>query len=121
MASTRNINSPGDYKLEQQTFARNLDTNLYKYGANGMAYNPGLPCGGSAPPSLMWRDALSGNPIEIESALFGINSTNLVNPAPAVVPQLKTLRETKFFDRMSLVMPKDLVVPANQRAFPVPE
>ena len=44
----------------------------------------------------MWRDALSGNPIEIESSLFGINSTNLVDPAPAVIPQLKTLRETKF-------------------------
>ena len=121
MASTRSKNDRGDYKLEQQAFARNLDTNLYKYGANGMAYNPGLPCGGSAPPSLMWRDALSGNPIEIESALFGINSTNLVNPAAPVVPQLKTLRDTKFFDRMPLVMPKDLVVPSNQRAFPVPE
>ena len=121
MASTRNKNSPGDYKLEQQAFTRNLDANLYKYGSNGMAYNPGLPVGGSAPPSLMWRDALSGNPIEIESALFGINSTNLVNPASAVVPQLKTLRDTKFFDRLPLVMPQDLVVPSNQRSFPGPE
>ena len=73
MASTRNKNAPGDYKLEQQAFTRNLDANLYKYGSNGMAYNPGLPSGGSAPPSLMWRDTLSGNPIEIESSLFGIN------------------------------------------------
>ena len=121
MASTRNKNAPGDYKLEQQAFARNLDANLYKYSSNGMAYTPGLPVGGSAPPSLMWRDALSGNPIEIESSLFGINSTNLVNPASAVVPQLKTLRDTKFFDRMPIVMPQDLVVPSNQRSFPVPE
>jgi len=116
MASTRNNNTPGDYKLQQEVFTNNLDANLYKYGSNGMAYNTGLPSGGSAPPSLMWRDALSENPIDIESSLFGINSTNLVTPQGPVVPQLKTLRETKFFDRLPLVMPKDLVAPTGQRA-----
>ena len=121
MSSTRNINTPGDYKQQQDVFSRNLDINLYKYGSNGMAYNPGLPNGGSAPPSKMWRDSLSSNPIEIESVLFGINSTNLVNPQSAVQPQLKTLRTTQFFDRLPLVMPKDLVIPSNQRSFPVPE
>jgi hypothetical protein len=121
MASTRNINTCGDYNIQQKSFRRNLDEVMYKYGANGAAYNPALPCGGSAPPSLMWRDALSGNPIEIESALFGINSTNLVTPQAPVYPQLKSLRSAKFFDRPEIVMPKPLVVPTDQRSFPVPE
>lgn len=121
MASTRNINTCGDYNLQQNAFHRNYQEVMYKYGSHGPAYNPAIPCGGSAPPSLMWRNALSRNPIDIESALFGINSTNLVNPQPPVYPQLKSLRSVKFFERPDIVMPTPLVVPRNQRSFPVPE
>ena len=121
MASTRNINTCGDFKIQQNAFQRNFQEVTFKYGANGSAYQPALPCGGSAPPSLMWRDSLSYNPIEIESALFGINSTNLVDPQPPVNPQLKSLRNVSFFERTPLIMPKPLVVPDKQRAFPVPE
>ena len=121
MASTRNINTRGDYNIQQKAFNRNMDEALYKYGSSGPAYNPGLPCGGAAPPSSMSCEALSNNSVEIESALFGIDSTNLVNPRAPVNPQLKTLRNVKFFDRPSIVMPKNLMVLRNQRARPVPE
>ena len=121
MASTRNINTCGDYKIQQNAFQRNFEEVTFKYSANGSAYEPALPCGGSAPASFMWRDSLSHNPVEIESALFGINSTNLVNPQPPVYPQLKSLRNVSFFERPALIIPKPLVVPHGQRAFPVPE
>ena len=119
MASTRNINTPGDYKQQQDVFSRNLDINLYKYGSNGMAYNPGLPNGGSAPPSKMWRDSLSSNPIEIESALFGINSTNLVNPQNPVKPNLINLPNVAYFDRMTCIVPKPLEIAKDQRPYPI--
>ena len=120
MASTRNNNTKGDYCLRQRSIKQQRDHIEYVNGPSGSAYDPALPCLGFNP-SHMPAATFSKNPVEIESSLFGINSTNLVNPAPAVVPQLKTLRETKFFDRMPLVMPLDLVIPNNQRAFPVPE
>ncbi len=121
MASTRNINTCGDYKIQQKAFHRNLEEVLYKYGSGGIAYSPALPCGGSAPPSLMNSHSLSFNPVDIESCLFGINSTNLVNPQAPVYPELKNLKEVKFFDRPSIVMPEKLVVLNNQRSFPIPE
>ena len=39
----------------------------------------------------MAPQVLSYNPIDIESSLFGINSTNLVNPQPPVKPEIKVL------------------------------
>ena len=118
MASTRNINTPGDYAAEQSIFKRQIHYLLNKeYGE----VTPTYAAGKGLIQGHLPDHKLSGNPNDIESSLFGIGSTNLVNPAPAVVPQLKTLRGTKFFDRLPLVMPKDFVVPTNQRAFPVPE
>jgi hypothetical protein len=35
MASTRNINTPGDYELEQTSINRHFDTLTYRYAANG--------------------------------------------------------------------------------------
>ena len=120
MASTRNKNTNTNYCIQQRQFQDNMLYNTYTHSQWGESYTTHLPTYGLNTPNLP-RDKLSSNPIETESYLFGINSTNLVNPAPAVVPQLKTLRGTKFFDRLPLVMPKDFVVPTDQRAFPVPE
>jgi hypothetical protein len=55
--------------------------------------------------------------VDIESALFGINSTNLVDPQAPVVPQLKQLPEVKFFERMAFFMPEPLVVEKASRPF----
>ena len=41
--------------------------------------------------SSMARDALSGNAIDTESQLFGIGSTNLVEPQMPIRPDVKTL------------------------------
>ena len=39
----------------------------------------------------MAPQVLSYNPIDTESSLFGINSTNLVDPQPPVKPEIKIL------------------------------
>ena len=118
MTSTSNKNTQGDYSLQQRGFELNHNYNTYANSQAGMAYNPGIPCGGSAPASHMGRDQLSYNPIEIESALFGIGSTNLVKAQTPVYPNLKQLPVTSFFPREKVIMPDPLVIEKGQRAAP---
>ena len=119
MASTRNKNTCSNYCLEQRIVSQSLHYWEYRNGAAGAAYSPAIPCMGIMP-SQMPRDVFSRNSIDIESALFGINSTNLVETQKPVVPQLTKLPEVSFIDRMKLVMPDPLVVEKSQRPFPVP-
>ena len=69
----------------------------------------------------MPREAFSRNSVEIESALFGINSTNLVTPEKPVNPELTNLPEISYFDRLPVYMPEKLVVQTDQRPFPIPK
>jgi hypothetical protein len=120
MSSTRNLNTCGNYRLQQDAFNLASTYTSYECAANGRAYTPAIPCMGIMP-SHMPRNTLSHNPVEIETALFGINSTNLVEPQPAVVPDLKHVPEVSYFERLPLLMPDSLVVEKNQRPFPVPQ
>ena len=67
----------------------------------------------------MARNTLSHNPIDIESMLFGINSTNLVKPQKPIKPELKRVPTSKFFDRLPVHMPKPLVIENEQRPYPI--
>ena len=120
MASTRNINTPSDYCLQQREYKLSGDYTSYKYSQYGRAFSPAIPCVGYTP-SHMPRNTLSCNPVEIESRLFGINSTNLVEPQKPIRPELKTVPMRQFFQRTPLIMPKPLVIEHDQRPFPVPE
>lgn len=120
MASTQNINCRGNYCLEQRRYREHRDHMAYLNSQHGEAYSPAIPCIGITP-SHMPCNTFSSNPIEIESALFGINSTNLVTPQSPVVPQLKTVPEKSFFERVPMIMPLPLVMDLHQRPFPVPE
>ncbi len=120
MADTRSNNTPGNYCLQQRGYTLARDYKSYKNSAFGHAYDPAMPCIGIIP-SHMPRNTLSTNPVEIESRLFGINSTNLVSPQAPVIPQLKTIKEKSWFERTPMIMPKPLVIEAKQRPFPVPE
>ena len=91
-----------DYCLQQRQHKQNLGYNMYEHSQWGTPTTTAFPAAGSAPPSLMWRDALSANPIEIESSLFGIGSTNLVTPQKPVCPQLKQLPTIHFSSAISL-------------------
>ena len=120
MTSTRNNNTQGDYNLQQKSYSLARQYTSYKYSQYGHTPTPAIPCVGYTP-SHMPRDTLSNNPVEIESALFGINSTNLVVPQQPVKPQLKTIPMKQFFQRTPMIMPKPLVMEHNQRPFPIPD
>ncbi len=120
MVHTRNNNTPGDYYEQQKSYKQSLDYNQYKYSQSGRAYHNALPCMGITP-SHMPRDIFSQNSVDIESALFGINSTNLVNPQKPVVPELKYLPSVSYFKRIKTFMPEPLVVEKYQRPFPIPK
>jgi hypothetical protein len=70
-------------------------------------------------PDRMPRDTLSKNSVDIESMLRGIGSTNLVVPQKPIIPQLKTVPTSVFFDRLIVNMPKPLVVEKDQRPYPI--
>jgi len=119
MASTRNKNTPGNYYLDQKQNVCIESWQLYKNGANGYAYNTKLPGNGLNPGQLPWY-TLSHNPEDIESFLWGINSTNLVNPAPPLTPELKCLKIANIFKSKSVIMPIPQAIPKYQRPFPIP-
>ena len=119
MASTRNKNTPGNYCLDQRQNVGQESWQLYKNGANGTAYDTRLCGNGLNPGQLPWT-TLSHNPADIESFLFGINSTNLVKPAPALTPELKCLKSANIFKTSPVIMPVPQAIPKYQRPFPVP-
>lgn len=119
MASTRNKNTPGNYCYQQRDITNIYNNIMYANAPNAPAYTNAQPVLGIIP-SFMGRDGLSKNSVDIESALKGINSTNLVEPQKPVVPELITLPPVSYFDRSPLIMPTPLVVVKNQRPFPIP-
>lgn len=120
MASTRNKNTPEDYCLQQKSYKMSREHVEYKHSAFGSAYHNAQPCLGFNP-THMPMNALSYNPVDIESSLFGINANNLVKPQPKVDPQLKSLPMKSYFQRQEVIMPEKLVVSKTQRPFPIPE
>ena len=118
MASTRNINTVGNYNLEQRQFKQSEVYTLYPNSQYGAAYDTKLPGNGVNPAQIPWNQ-LSYNAPDIESFLFGINSTNLVNPAPCFVPEITKLSSSNIYNKETTFIPEPLVIEKNQRPFPV--
>ena len=118
MASTRNKNMPSDYCLQQQSYSLARNYVNYTHSSYGSPKQTAIPSVGITP-SHMSYSAFSRNGIEIESALRGINSTNLVSPQAPTVPQFKSLSFQPFFERIPMIMPDTLVINGNQRPFPI--
>lgn len=119
MASTRNINTPGNYCLEEHSFRQSSNYKLYANSQYGAAYDTQLP-GNGLNPGQIPDNKLSNNGTDIESFLFGINSTNLVNPAPCFSPELKNLSSVNLYKKEPTLMPIPFVLDTNQRPFPRP-
>ena len=119
MASTRNINTPGDYCLQQREFKQSAGYTLYPNSQYGAAYNTQFAGNGLLPAQIPWNK-LSHNAADTESFLFGINSTNLVNPAPCFHPEIKKLSSANIYEKSPTLIPEPLVIPKGQRPFPVP-
>jgi len=119
MASTRNKNTKGNYCLEQRQYQEKQTYSLYPNSQYGAAYNTKLPGNGLLPGQIPWNK-LSYNASDTESFLFGINSTNLVNPGPCFVPEITKLNSVDIFEKNATMMPEPLVVEKRQRPFPIP-
>jgi len=119
MSSTRNRNTPGNYFLEQRQYKEHAQYTLYANSQYGTAFNTRLPGNGLLPGQIAWNK-LSYNAPDTESFLFGINSTNLVNPAPAFVSEPVKLDSANVFEKGPVYMPEPLMVEKNQRPYPIP-
>ena len=112
---TRDKNSSANYCLEQKGLGHIRDHLLFMNGPGGHAYNPAFPelyMNGTMP-----ADNLSCNSVDIESRLFGINTNNLVNPAPPTQAQLKTLPTTSFFEKPKFQISERVQQDTTQRPF----
>jgi hypothetical protein len=119
MASTRNNNTPGNYSFQQRAYdeARNYLT--YTNSPNGYAYQTCFPGDGLLAGQVPWN-RLSRNAADIESHLWGVGSTNLVQPLPSLVPDLRDLPSANIYEKPDVIfMPEPLVVEAHQRPLPI--
>jgi hypothetical protein len=115
MASTRNINYPGNYCLEQKQHTDSAGYTLYPYSQYGSAYKTSMPGNGICPGQIPGSN-LSNNSVEIESFLFGINSTNLVTlKKPSIVPDFKCLGQVNLYEKHTTIIPRPLYIEKNQR------
>lgn len=118
MASTRNKNTPGDYYVQQKSYIQQVQ---YSTNREYAIASPTLLAGSGLIQGRVPDTELAGNPNDIESFLFGIGSTNLVNPQAPVKPDIKKLNTLSIVDRkVPLIMPRDLIIEGDQRPFPVP-
>ena len=120
MASTRSKNTPDDYCLQQRSYGDARQYTTYVNSQYGKAAESAFPCFG-VNMGHMPSDVLSRNPTDIESNLFGINSTNLVNPAEPTIAEINRMPNVAFFPRKPVYLPKPLIIENNQRPFPIPE
>jgi hypothetical protein len=119
MASTRNKNTLGDYNLQQRQYHKMAEYELYTNSQYGVAYSTKNPGNGLLPGQIA-GSKLSHNSADIESFLFGINSTNLVEPAPCLVPELIRLPEVNIYEKKPTLIPKPFVIEKKQRPLPIP-
>jgi len=114
MASTRNNNDRGNYKLEERGREDQRLYLMYKNQGNGQAFTShyagdGL-LGGQMGPLV-----LSHNFVDIDSYLKGTGSTNLVTPMTPIHPQFKELESLAIIDRIPFILPEPMKVDKNQR------
>jgi len=113
MTSTRNKNMLSDYKQEQSINNRIMNNNIYSlYGKPLQEHIPSV----GYIPSHMSRDTFSNNSVDIESSLYGIGSSNLVEPCKPVNPSMKNIYFKEWFETPnSVIMPYPLIYENNQR------
>jgi hypothetical protein len=103
MSSTRNKNSQSEYTLQ---VAGNRYIDNFKTYTQSTTPVTTLFAGNGVIMPHMGRDELSYSSIDHESYLFGINSTNLVNPQAEFTPKIKQLKSLNMIQKPELVMPQ---------------
>ena len=102
MASTRNCNTEGNYKVEQLQ-NKNIESYL-GYDGFSTNINPAYFVRGSNP--SIYSGQLSKNAIDVESMLRGIRATNLEGPSFKASPQIIKINETEYFKVNPIYMPQ---------------
>jgi hypothetical protein len=117
MASTRNINTPGNYCMEQNQYSNSSRWNLYPHSSHGNAYDTCIPGNGLLQGQIN-SSQLSYNNINIESFLFGIDVTNLTKPEfPCLTPEIRNLKQLNIFPSRPTYIPEKLIVSKKNRPF----
>tara|TARA_B100000073_G_C23587214_1_gene514727 strand:+ start:518 stop:877 length:360 start_codon:yes stop_codon:yes gene_type:complete len=114
MSATRNKNTKINYNQFIKEQDKYSQYDLYKHSSYGESYKVMQP-GNGYNPGKFSRNALSTNSVDVESSLFGINSTNLVNPSKEVHPHLSSLKTNNIFEKDAVIMPSPLIVSNTQR------
>jgi hypothetical protein len=102
MASTRDKNAPGNYKMEKQGNNTRIDYQVNEYGRPTQSYHPG----DGLLAAKTSRLELSKNACDIESQLFGIRSSDLENLRPLIQPEFKQLKSLSIIDKAEVILPE---------------
>jgi hypothetical protein len=101
MTSTRNLNTPQDYKLEKKMNKQFLDYNLYM----GAKVNDSTALFRDGPNPVLYGGQMSKNAVDVESMLRGIQSSNLEGPSFTATPEKVKLPEISYFSRTPIIIP----------------
>lgn len=113
MASTRNKNTPGNYNLEDKAY--NNRYSMIMDTTKRTSDQKSLPGNGLLQGKVPSRD-LATNYTDIESTLFGIGSTNLVQSLPSVTPEIHSYPSLNIIHKIPMVIPSPVYVNTKQRA-----
>lgn len=116
MASTNMKNAPGYYCEQHKRFNKisnsQTDVRISKHNDNCL---PDLGIINGMMTTGYNNHILSNNAADIESSLFGIGSTNLVEKKADVNPSINKLKYCKWFPRNNVFLPEPLVIEKSQR------
>ena len=101
MASTRNLNTPQDYKLEKKMNHQLLDYSLY----TGAKVNQSTALFRDGPNPGLYGGQLAKNAVDVESMLRGIQSVNLEGPSFSATPEKVPLSEVYYFTKTPIIIP----------------
>jgi len=101
MASTRNLNTPQDYKLEKKMNQKFMEYNLY----TGSKVNQMTALFRDGPNPGLYGGQLSKNSVDVESMLRGIQSSNLEGECFTASPDNVKLPEVCYFTRTPIIIP----------------
>ena len=101
MASTRNRNNPGDYRSEHNELLRGSHYKTYDSFAQpteSMLPGDGLLTG------RMGSQALATNSCDVESFLYGIGTSNLVETYQRPIAELKPLSSLSIMNKLPVLV-----------------
>tara|TARA_X000000368_G_C23033136_1_gene713466 strand:- start:531 stop:908 length:378 start_codon:yes stop_codon:yes gene_type:complete len=119
MASTRLKNAPNTYKREMYSYNKGYENNIYVGKIlHNQNFSPGLGMNYPTIPNGINTNILSSNGADIESSLFGIGSTNLVQPKGPLTANLNNMNDINFFNpkpESNNNIPEPLVIQKQER------